>query len=375
MTSPLAQTVTDPATRVVVCVGAGGVGKTTTAAAIGLYAARQGRRVAVLTIDPARRLAQTLGADTVSTEPHRVEGLETLDGDPAVLDVLMLDMRRTFDDVVRAHAPPGRVEAILTHPLYDSLASSLAGTQEYMAMERLGQLREEMAGSGRWDLLVVDTPPSRSALDFLDAPRRLGSFLDGRLVRLLSAPARVGGRAGLRVVGGGLRLARGVVGAVLGGSLVDDVQVLLVALESVLGGFRERAEATYAALTSSSTAFVVVTTAEEAAVAEAEHLVARLAEDEVRPRAVVVTKVVRAGSGLSISAAQQALTRSPGPLARAALEEHVDRSRTARRHAAVLRSLRARPGGDQLVHVVPSRGDVHDIPTLSVVADDLSGRR
>ena len=376
MTTPLAERLTDSATDVVVCVGSGGVGKTTTAAALGLHAAEQGRRVAVLTIDPARRLAQALGADAVDPEPHRVVGVETVHGEPAVLDVLLLDMRRTFDDVVRAHAPAERVEAILTHPLYESLASSLAGTQEYMAMERLGQLREEMTRTGRWDLLVVDTPPSRSALDFLDAPRRLGRFVDGRLVRVLSAPARLGSRAGLKVVGGGFRLARGVVGALLGGSLVADVQVLLSALESVLGGFRERADRTYAALTSSSTAFVVVTSTEDASVTEAEHLVERLGSEGITPAAIVVTRVVRAPGDPTITAALEALDRSPGPLAEAALEEHVHRARRARRHAAQLSSLRAKPGWEASLHVVPDRGtDVHDLLGLEVVARDLTSAR
>lgn len=372
MSSPLSSVLADPAVRVVVCVGSGGVGKTTTAAALALHAARHGRRVAVLTIDPARRLAQALGADVVDSEPHRVPGLTTADGAPAELDVLLLDMRRTFDDVVRAHVAPERVDEVLGHPIYESLASSLAGTQEYMAMERLSQLREEIEQTGRWDLLVVDTPPSRSALDFLDAPRRLGGFLDGRLFRLLSAPARVGGRAGLKVVGGSLRLGRAVVGVLLGASLVTDVQALLSALDAVLGGFRERATQTYAALVSPSTAFVVVTSPEQAALDEARHLVRRLAEDEVAPAAVVVNRVARARSDLTITAAVEALASSPGPLAKAALEEQVRLARAARRHGAAVRGLRQEMGeGVPVVTVPASRSDVHDIEGLDRVARQL----
>lgn len=364
--SVLGTLLADPGVSTVVCVGSGGVGKTTTAAALGVHAAQEGRRVAVLTIDPARRLAQALGADAVGAEAHRVPGLTTHDGRPAHLDVLLLDMRRTFDDVVRAHAAPDRVEEILTHPLYESLASSLAGTQEYMAMERLGQLHEEIARTGRWDLLVVDTPPSRSALDFLDAPARLGGFLDGRLVRVLSAP----GRVGLRVLGGGLRLAKGVVGVVLGPSLVGDVQVLLEAMDSVLGGFRRRAEQTYATLTSERAAFVVVTSPEVGALAEAEHLVERLARDGVSPRAVVVNRVVRAASSPSITDALRALELVEDDLARAALRVHVDRSRTARRHRETVRRLRGSLAAP--VVVVPDTGsDVHDLDGLAEVAARL----
>lgn len=174
----------DPETRIVVCCGSGGVGKTTTAAALGLRAAERGRRVVVLTIDPARRLAQSMGIDSLDNTPRRVKGV---DGD-GELHAMMLDMKRTFDEIVEAHADRERAAAILSNPFYQSLSAGFAGTQEYMAMEKLGQLRAQHD----WDLIVVDTPPSRSALDFLDAPKRLGSFLDGKLIRLLTAPAEAG---------------------------------------------------------------------------------------------------------------------------------------------------------------------------------------
>ena len=174
----------DRRTRVVVCCGSGGVGKTTTAAALGLRAAEQGRQVVVLTIDPARRLAQSMGLDALDNTPRPVKGVDDSAG--GSLDAMMLDMKRTFDEVVLAHSTPERAQAIMDNPFYQSLSSSFSGTQEYMAMEKLGQLRAEE----RWDLIVVDTPPSRSALDFLDAPERLSSFLDGRLIRLLLKPAK-----------------------------------------------------------------------------------------------------------------------------------------------------------------------------------------
>src|SRR5262245_25912536 len=174
----------DPRTRIIVCCGSGGVGKTTTAAALGLRAAERGRHVVVLTVDPARRLAQSMGLTKLDNTPRLVPGLRF---DPATegngadsggsLHAMMLDMKRTFDEIVEQHADPDRAAQILANPFYQSLSSSFAGTQEYMAMEKLGQLRR----ADEWDLIVVDTPPSRSALDFLDAPQRLSRFLDGRL--------------------------------------------------------------------------------------------------------------------------------------------------------------------------------------------------
>lgn len=180
----------DPRTRIVVCCGSGGVGKTTTAAALGLRAAERGRKVVVLTIDPARRLAQSMGIDSLDNTPRRVKGIDDTAG--GELHAMMLDMKRTFDEIVEAHADGQRAEAILGNPFYQSLSAGFAGTQEYMAMEKLGQLRAQ----DEWDLIVVDTPPSRSALDFLDAPKRLGSFLDGKLIRVLMAPHE-GRRPGL----------------------------------------------------------------------------------------------------------------------------------------------------------------------------------
>jgi Mrp family chromosome partitioning ATPase len=177
----LAELIADPETRIVVCCGAGGVGKTTTSAALALAAAEAGRSVVVLTIDPARRLAQSLGLVELDNEPRRVE----VPGVPGELHAMMLDMKRTFDDIVAAHSTPEKAQQIYENPFYQALSSSFAGTQEYMAMEKLGQLR----ASEQWDLIIVDTPPSRSALDFLDAPNRMSRFLDGAMIRMLTAPA------------------------------------------------------------------------------------------------------------------------------------------------------------------------------------------
>src|SRR3954449_7815161 len=166
----------DPNQRIIVCCGSGGVGKTTTSAALALRAAERGRRVVVLTIDPARRLAQSMGIEALDNTPRPVPGVSTGSTAGGSLDAMMLDMKRTFDEVVESQASPEKAQQILNNPFYVAVSSSFAGTQEYMAMEKLGQLDKDARASGRWDLSVVDTPPSRSALDFLDAPERLSSF-------------------------------------------------------------------------------------------------------------------------------------------------------------------------------------------------------
>ncbi len=294
----------DRHTRIVVCCGSGGVGKTTTAAALGLRAAEQGRHVVVLTIDPARRLAQSLGLVELDNTPRPVSGVDTSAG--GSLDAMMLDMKRTFDEVVLAHAKPDAAQQILDNPFYQAVSSSFAGTQEYMAMEKLGQLRAQADREGTWDLVVVDTPPSRSALDFLDAPKRLGSFLDGRFIRLISAPARVGGRASLKIFNVGVGLVAKTLTTVLGGQMLHDVQTFVSALDTMFGGFRERADTTYALLKDRGTAFLVVAAPERDALREASYFAARLTQDGMPPRGLVVNRIQRV-EATGLSAAQ-----SPG---------------------------------------------------------------
>ncbi|MGW3172459.1 ArsA family ATPase [Streptomyces sp. NPDC001153] len=279
----------DPKTRIVVCCGSGGVGKTTTAAALGLRAAERGRKVVVLTIDPARRLAQSMGIDSLDNVPRRVKGTEG-EGE---LHAMMLDMKRTFDEVVEAHADPERAATILANPFYQSLSAGFAGTQEYMAMEKLGQLRAK----DEWDLIVVDTPPSRSALDFLDAPKRLGSFLDGRLIRLLTAPAKLGGRAGMAFLNVGMSMMTGTLGKLLGGQLLKDVQTFVAAMDTTFGGFRTRADATYKLLQAPGTAFVVVAAPERDALREAAYFVERLAAEKMPLVGLVLNRVHGSGAG------------------------------------------------------------------------------
>jgi anion-transporting ArsA/GET3 family ATPase len=289
----------DPKTRIVVCCGSGGVGKTTTAAALGLRAAERGRKVVVLTIDPARRLAQSMGIDSLDNVPRRVKGIDDTAG--GELHAMMLDMKRTFDEIVEGHTDAERAAAILGNPFYQSLSAGFAGTQEYMAMEKLGQLRAR----DQWDLIVVDTPPSRSALDFLDAPKRLGSFLDGKLIRLLLAPAKMGGRAGMKFLNVGMSMMTGALGKLLGGQLLKDVQTFVAAMDSMFGGFRTRADATYRLLQAPGTAFLVVAAPERDALREAAFFVERLAAEDMPLAGLVLNRVH--GSGATQLSAERAL--------------------------------------------------------------------
>lgn len=287
----------DPGIRIIVCCGSGGVGKTTTAAALGVRAAERGRKVVVLTIDPARRLAQSMGIDSLDNVPRRVKGIEG----SGELHAMMLDMKRTFDEIVEAHADAERARAILENPFYQSLSAGFAGTQEYMAMEKLGQLRAR----DEWDLIVVDTPPSRSALDFLDAPKRLGSFLDGKFIKLLMAPAKMGGRAGMKFLNVGMSMMTGTLGKLLGGQFLRDVQTFVAAMDTMFGGFRTRADATYKLLQAPGTAFLVVATPERDALREAAYFVERLAAEDMPLAGLVLNRVH--GSDAARLSAERAL--------------------------------------------------------------------
>src|SRR4051795_6066966 len=279
---------------ILVCCGAGGVGKTTTSAALALRAAERGRRVCVLTIDPARRLAQSMGLTELDNTPRAVADVDAKAG--GSLDAMMLDMKRTFDDIVLAHSDPQRAQQILANPFYVSLSSSFAGTQEYMAMEKLGQLKRQAT----WDLIVVDTPPSRSALDFLDAPQRLGRFLDGRMIRLLLAPAKAGGRGVMKVFTVGFNVVTGVLTKVLGGEALKDLSLFVTSLETMFGGFRERADQTYKLLKQPGTSFVVVAVPERDALREAAYFVDRLGAERM-PLAGLVLNRVHASAGADLS--------------------------------------------------------------------------
>jgi len=380
----------DRRTRVIVCCGSGGVGKTTTAAAIGLRAAERGRHVVVLTVDPARRLAQSMGLSRLDNTPRPVpfqEREQPGDDEPqGSLHAMMLDMKRTFDEIVEAHADPDRAAQILANPFYQSLSSGFSGTQEYMAMEKLGQLRR----ADEWDLIVVDTPPSRSALDFLDAPQRLGRFLDGRLIKLLVVPAKVGGRAYLKVLNAGFGMVTGVLTRVLGTQVLTDVQTFVSALDTMFGGFRERADYTYQLLRAPGTAFLVIAAPEPDALREASYFVERLGQEGMPLAGLILNRVHRSpaarlsaarslgaaetlqaadgqaedGGGGSAHGAAHALTLG-------ALRLHAERmQQSAAEHRVSEHFVAAHPHVP--VAEVPAQpDDVHDLAGLRAVGDSF----
>src|SRR5580693_5956323 len=403
----------DPRTRIIVCCGSGGVGKTTTAAALGLRAAERGRHAVVLTVDPARRLAQSMGLSSLDNTPRPVPGAAAEEAG-GTLHAMMLDMKRTFDEIVEAHSDPDRAAQILANPFYQSLSSSFAGTQEYMAMEKLGQLRR----ADEWDLIVVDTPPSRSALDFLDAPQRLGRFLDGRLIRLLTTPTKAGGRAYLKFMTAGFTMVTGVITKIIGVQMLRDVQTFIAAFDTMFGGFRERAEDTYRLLQAPGTAFLVIATPEPDALREASYFVDRLSSDQMPLAGLIVNRVHRspaahlsaarslaaaellqpvpgAGegpldlaenghdneSGLSFPAAGSperggkpavAATTSRHPLTATALRLHAERMQLAERERRLEESFSAAHPVIPVAEVPAQPEDVHDLDGLRSVGKELA---
>jgi len=363
----------DPGIQVVVCCGSGGVGKTTTAAALALRAAEHGRKVVVLTIDPARRLAQSMGIERLDNRPRPVSGVDGAAG--GALDAMMLDMKRTFDEVVEAQATPEKAQQILGNPFYVTLSSSFAGTQEYMAMEKLGQLRQDVQATGRWDLIVVDTPPARSALDFLDAPERLSGFLDGRFIRLLLAPAK--GPA--RLMSAGVGAVTSTMTKIVGTQVLKDLQLFVAAFDTLFGGFRARAQQTFELLQTAETAFVVVAAPEPDALREAAYFVERLDAEGMPLAGLVVNLATAAPPGLSAEqavAAAERLETAGGEvpmLTAGLLRLHADRvRRSAREHRMQQRFRAAHPHVPTVV--VPAMAtDVHDLAGLRTMGALLAG--
>ncbi len=367
----------DPTTGIIVCCGSGGVGKTTTSAALALRAAERGRRVVVLTIDPARRLAQAMGVVELGNVPTNVVGLSA-EGKAhgGSLDAMMLDMKRTFDEVVQSQASPEKAAQILANPFYIAVSSSFAGTQEYMAMEKLGQLDKLARKSGRWDLIIVDTPPSRSALDFLDAPERLSSFLDGRFMRLLLAPAR--GPARLMTAGFGM--VTNAVTKLIGAQVLQDMKAFVAAFDTLFGGFRQRAQRTFELLQDRRTAFLVVAAPEPDALREAAYFVERLRQEGMPLAGLVVNRASTSPEvELSANAAMTGVEklRSSGEdhgLAAGLLRLHADRKVVVEREKR-LTSRFATSHPDVPTAVLPALStDVHDLAGLRRIGDLLGAQ-
>jgi anion-transporting ArsA/GET3 family ATPase len=363
----------DRSVRVIVCCGSGGVGKTTTAAALGLRAADRGRDVVVLTIDPARRLAQSLGLTELDNDPRPVLGVEGTGS----LAAMMLDMKRTFDEFVESNADPERAGTILANPFYQSLSSSFAGTQEYMAMEKLGQLRSRADAEGTWDLIVVDTPPSRSALDFLDAPRRLGSFLDGRFIRLLAAPAKAGGKAYLKVISAGFGMFTSVLSKIIGGQVLTDVQTFVGSVDTLFGGFRQRADDTFAMLQAADTAFLVVAAPERDALREASYFVERLEADSMPLAGLVLNRVQTTSipdldAATATTAAARLEAGSRTSVTAALLRIHAERVATLDRQRRMAERFTAAHRNVRVAAVPALASDVVDLDDLREIGRSMT---
>ncbi len=283
--------------HILVCCGSGGVGKTTTAAVLALEAARAGRRAVVVTIDPAKRLADALGLEGLTGSPSKI------DGDwPGELWALMLDTKSTFDELVLGNASsPEQAERILGNRFYRNISGALSGTQEYMAMEKLYELHQRTD----FDLVVVDTPPTRNALDFIDAPRRLSRFLDHRLFRMITSP----GRGIVKAVNVAAQTFLRTVAKVVGAEVIDDAIAFFQAFEGMEEGFRTRSSAVLRLLSDEDTAFVLVASPRRDTIDEARFFAERLREANIAVRALIVNRMhPRFGDGLAEATRERART-------------------------------------------------------------------
>jgi len=355
--------------HVLVCCGTGGVGKTTTAAALAIEGARRGRRTIVVTIDPAKRLANALGLDELSNTPREISrdrwdptGAAPTEGR---LFALMLDTEGTFDQLVAKYSLSGdQAETILENRFYRNIAGALSGTQEYMAMEKLYELHD----SDAFDLIVVDTPPTRHALDFLDAPKRLTRMLDNRVFRMLMVPAstamRIGGFAATALLK--------TISRVVGTEVVDDVVAFFRAFEGMEQGFRDRAHQVTELLGSTDTAFVLITSPRHDAVEEAEFFAERLVEGRYSVDALIVNRVhPRFTEARPDDLRARATVADPALADR--LRNLADFEAIARHERDQLAGLEARVG-DAPVTYVPELGrDVHDFAALHAVGAHLAG--
>jgi anion-transporting ArsA/GET3 family ATPase len=341
--------------RVCVCAGAGGVGKTSTAAAIALGAAAEGRKVAVLTIDPAKRLANSLGLEQLGNEPKRVK---KIDG-PGELWAMMLDPKRTFDELVENYASDERTrDAVLSNRIYQELSSAVSGSQEYMAMEKLYEL--DVAGG--YDLLVLDTPPTRNALDFLDAPERLSRFIDSRSLRFFLSPTR----AGLKLMSRGSGLLFKGLQKVTGVDLLRDLSEFFTTFGDMSEGFRVRAERVTELLGSDAATFVLVTSPRRDAIDEAIFFHQRLRERDMPFGGAVVNRFH------AVEAEDIDLEALLGPaLARKVEANFADYRAIAERDRANVRRLKSELRRGPLIVVPELDGDVHDIEGLRAMVQHL----
>ena len=364
-------TIGDVAARqsIVICCGSGGVGKTTTSAAIALEAARRGRVACVVTIDPARRLANSLGVDELSNSPTRIAG-----DWPGELHALMLDPKGTFDDLITRYADSeAQASDIRLNRIYRNLTGTLSGTQEYMAMEKLHELVEE----GGFDVVVVDTPPSRNALDFLDAPRRLTHFLENKVFQALMAPTRVG----LRFMGVAANALLRTISKVAGADIVSDAVAFFQAFEGMEEGFRVRAARVRELLVQPGTSFVLVASPRPDSIDEAVHFADKLAESDMSATALVVNRVQ---PRFATDAQLEDLAAYGPPVDSAADQAAVDLAGLVDNLAGYTlasdREEGAYAGLVVQVHPAPVyrvpllNTDVHDLDGLATVADLLFGQ-
>jgi anion-transporting ArsA/GET3 family ATPase len=370
--------------EVVICVGSGGVGKTTTAAALAVHAASRGQRVLCLTIDPARRLANSLGLSEMRTTEQEVpaslferHGL-TLDGE---LSAMMLDTKRTFDELVERYASSPEVrDRILKNELYQYISTSLAGTQEYMAMEKLHAVRQ----AGQWDLIVLDTPPTTNALDFLDAPERMVNAIDSPAMRWFMEVFEDAGKKSFGVLGRGAAFLMRGLARFTGVGFLEQVAEFVVDLNDLFGGFRERATEVASTLRGEEVAFVIVTDPRPMTVREALFFSRRLEDAGIRRDAFVVNSVHPELP--SPDASREELTRALEALLPASmdagltlerLEQALRDERTqARSDATQTKRLKAQVGQETAYVEVPAfEEDVHDLGALAQVAAYLVGTR
>jgi len=356
----LRQLVTESA--IIVCCGSGGVGKTTAAGAIAVSGAKLGRRTCVVTIDPAKRLADALGLDALTNEPGQIDGDWPEGGE---LWALMLDTKTTFDDLVsRYAATEDQATLILGNHLYRNIAGALSGTQEYMAMEKLYELYDE----GRFDLIVVDTPPTRNALDFLDAPRRLTRFLDNRIFRLLITPARTY----MKMVGVATQAFLRTVAKVVGSDVVKDAVDFFTAFEGMEQGFRERAQRVLELLSEPMTAFVVVAAPRRDAIEEALYFAERLEESDIEVQALVLNRMhPRFGPVPSVLTDDRAANAPEAASLGALLANLRDLDGIAEREERYLKNLTRQVAPAPVVRVPLLDGDVHDLEGLGQVGEHL----